>query len=81
MQQPPPSDPTPRPNLTVEDVESFQALFLEVYGDRLEHEEAAELATSLVRFMSLVYRPITYGQLERARALLHKWGLSDILDA
>lgn len=45
--------------LTDEDIEEFQDIFERKFGTRIEKAEAHTKATSLIRLMQIVYRPLT----------------------
>lgn len=45
--------------LTDEDIEEFQDIYERKFGTRIEKAEAQAKATSLIRLMQIVYRPLT----------------------
>lgn len=50
-----------------ERLEAFKQLYLEVFGKKIEGEEAFEMASRVLLLMELIYKPMT--EAERVRAL------------
>jgi hypothetical protein len=51
--------------LTNEQIEKFQQLYKQRFGEDISYEEAADRGLKLVRLVRLVYKPITKEQYKR----------------
>jgi hypothetical protein len=51
--------------LTNEQIEKFQELYKQQFGEEISYEEAADRGLKLVRLVRLVYKPITKEQYKR----------------
>lgn len=62
--------------LTEEDIEEFQDLYERRFGKRIEKAEAHAKATSLIRLMHIVYRPLTDEEERIAQAVRQQTNVS-----
>lgn len=52
-------------SLTREQVEKFQKIYKERFGEEISYDEALESGTKLVNLMRIIYKPITKEDFEK----------------